>query len=432
MIRLPISQRRIFNSWWPLAASWLLMSAETPAMTAVVSRLADPKIHLAAWGGVVFPLALIIEAPIVMLLTASTALSKDWPSYRKLWKFMMVTSAILTALHLLVALTPLYYVVVRDILGVPEQIIEPARIGLVIMTPWTWSIAYRRFHQGVLIRFGHSRRVSIGTAIRLCADLVVLFAGFMIGSIPGIVVASCTVIAGVIAEAVYIGFAVRPVIKYEVKFAPHISEPLTNRAFAAFYFPLVLTTLLSFLAQPITSAALSRMPLPVESLAVWPAISGLIFLLRSPGLAYNEVVVALLEDTDLYVSLRSFAIRLALITSLIILLFNITPLSDFWFQQLTVFPLSLALLAQQAMWMALPLPALATGQSWYQGLILHNRKTRAISEAVIIYLIATTLVFLVGIAWGKAPGVIIGVACLTISSLVQVGWLWLRGHKLTS
>jgi len=427
-----MSQGRIFNSWWPLAASWLLMSAETPTMSAVVARLADPEIHLAAYGGVVFPLALIIEAPIVMLLSASTALSKDWPSYRKVWKFMMTTSAGLTALHLLVAFTPLYYVIVRGLLSVPEEIIEPARIGLIIMTPWTWSIAYRRFHQGVLIRFGHSRQVSIGTAVRLGTDLVMLLAGYLIGSIPGIIVASSTVIAGVIAEAVYIGIVVRPVLKYELRPAKLISEPLTSRAFTAFYFPLVLTSLLSFLAQPITSAAVSRMPLPVESLAAWSAISGLIFSLRSLGLAFNEVVVALLEEAGSYKALRRFAERLALLTSLLVLLFNVTPLSGFWFLRFTSFPLPLATLAQQSMWLALPLPALAAAQSWFQGIILHKRKTQAISEAVIIYLVITSLVFLAGIAWGKTTGLLVGVAGMSISSLVQVGWLWLRSPKLTS
>lgn len=399
-------------------------------MTAVVSRLAEAEIHLAAWGGVVFPLALIIEAPIIMLLTASTALSKDWPSYRKLWKFMMTTSAALTVLHLLVALSPLYDVAVRDILGVPEEIIEPARIGLIIMTPWTWSIAYRRFHQGVLIRFGHSRQVSIGTAVRLVTDLVVLLIGYRIGNIPGIVVAASTVSAGVVAEAIYVGIVVRPVVKYQVQTANLITEPLTNRAFAAFYIPLVLTSLLSFLAQPITSAAVSRMPLPVESLAVWPAISGLAFSLRSLGLAYNEVVVALLEEAGSYQALRRFATRLALITSLVILLFNITPLSAIWFLRFNAFPAQLASLAQQAMWLALPLPALAAAQSWFQGLILHDRKTRAISEAVVIYLITTSLIFLAGIAWGKTTGLLVGVAGMATSTTIQVAWLWLRSRKL--
>ena len=132
-----LSTRRIIRTWWPLAASWLLMGAELPLLGAVVARLPNPVVSLAAYGGVVFPLALIIESPIIMLLAASTALSKDWSSYLKIRRFMMIAGASLTALHLLVVLSPLYYVVVEGILGVPAMIVEPARVGLIIMTPWT-------------------------------------------------------------------------------------------------------------------------------------------------------------------------------------------------------------------------------------------------------------------------------------------------------
>ena len=52
----------------------------------------------------------------------------------------------------------------------------------------------------------------------------------------------------------------------------------------------------------------------LESLAVWPVITGLIFILRALGIAYNEVVVAILDERYSYPSLRRFATLLALVT----------------------------------------------------------------------------------------------------------------------
>ena len=43
-----LSQGRILRTWWPLAASWLLMGVELPILTAVVERMADGDINLAA------------------------------------------------------------------------------------------------------------------------------------------------------------------------------------------------------------------------------------------------------------------------------------------------------------------------------------------------------------------------------------------------
>ena len=294
---------KIFQSWWPLAASWLLMGAELPALSAVVARLANPEINLAAYGGVVFPLSLIIESPIIMLLAASTALSKDWNSYQKLRRFMVSASTGLTILHILVAFTPLYYFVVRGLLGAPPEIIEPARLGLKIMTPWTWSIAYRRFNQGVLIRFNHSKAISLGTVVRLTADIAVLSIGYLINSIPGIIVATSAVAAGVISEAVFVGIVVRPVVKNQLQTAPTVEQAITLNSFLDFYIPLAMTSLLLLFVQPLGSAAMGRMPEALSSLAVWPVVSGLIFMLRSLGMAYNEVVVTLLEEPGLFKSL---------------------------------------------------------------------------------------------------------------------------------
>ena len=419
---------KIFITWLPLAASWALMAAELPVLSAIIARLKNPEIHLAAYGSVVSPIALIIESPIIMLLAASTALSKDWISYKKLRRFMFTTSAILTSIHIIIAFTPLYYVVVKQIIGVPEVIVEPARIGLMIMVPWTGSIAYRRFNQGVLIRFGHSSAVWIGTLIRLTADVTVLMIGYYLRDIPGIVVASCAVIAGVVSEAMYIGIRVQPVLNNEVKKTAIIAPQLTRKSFLAFYIPLALTSFLFLFVQPIGSAAMSRMPNALESLAVWPVVSGLIFLLRSLGVAYNEVVVAFLDKPGSSIPLRRFTIILGSLATLILLLVTITPLAEFWFSKVSALSPKLTEMALKGLWIAIPMPALSTLQSWYQGSILHSKNTRGIPEAVIIFLITVVGILTYGVINGKILGLYIGLTAFVAGMFVQTIWLWVRSR----
>ena len=420
--------KRIFRTWWPLAGSWMLMSLELPALIAIVARLPEPEINLAAYSGIVFPLALLFESSIIMLLAASTALSKDWASYQLIRRFMMTASAILTGVHILVVYTPLYYLIARDIMGQPEEIIAAGRLGLMIMTPWTWSIAYRRFNQGVLIRFGHSRTIGIGTVVRLSTNVLVLSIGYLAGNIPGVAVATSAVIAGVLSEAIFIGIVVRPVITRQVKIVPPLADPLTWKGFYAFYTPLVLTALMSLLALPIGSAALSRMPQDIESLATWGVISGLMFLFRSPALAYNEVVVALLDEQKSYSNLRRFTAWLAGCTTLAILVFLVTPLTEFWFTSVMYLSPELQILALSSIWLALPLPALAALQSWYQGALLQSHRTRGITEAVVLYLGMNILTLTIGVIWGQVAGIYIGVFSLLISTIAQTAWLGYRGR----
>jgi hypothetical protein len=424
-----VTLKKIFLTWWPLSFSWLLMGLELPAISAVIARLPDAEINLAAYGGVVFPLALIIEAPVIMLLAASTALTKDRATYRKLYRFMMILGGILTALHILIAFTPLYDVVVVHILGVPAEIVEPARMGLMLITPWTWAIAYRRFQQGVLIRFGHSSAVGVGTAIRLSSSGAVLLAGFLIGDIPGVMVGASAQAFGVICEAIYAGIRVQPVLRYELD-QSEPSEPLTWSAFFSFYFPLALTSLMFLIWQPIGSAAISRMPQAIASLAAWQVVSSLTFMMRSFGYSYNEVVVALIGEKGSYASLRKFTFVLSAATTGLHLLIAATPLAILWFSGVMALDPPLAEMARFAFWLSLPMPIFSTLQSWYQGAILHSRKTRAIPESVLVFL-GTVFVFLTaGVLVGTIPGLYVAMFGFVVATLTQTAWLGYRSYHV--
>ena len=76
----------ILGFWLPLAATWLMMSAEGPYVAAIIARMPEATFNLAAYG-VAFSLAWLVESPIMMLLTASNALVRDRPSFLALRRF---------------------------------------------------------------------------------------------------------------------------------------------------------------------------------------------------------------------------------------------------------------------------------------------------------------------------------------------------------
>jgi hypothetical protein len=425
----PLSMRHIVRTWWPLAASWLLMTAELSLMSAVIARLAASAINLAAWG-VVFALSIIIQAPSTMLLAASTALSKDWDSYLKMHRFMLGISAFLTALHALIAFTPLYYVVVGGLIGAPAEIIEPARLGLMIMVPWSWGTAYRRFQQGVLIRFGHSQAIVWGSLIRLSIDSLMLMTGYMLGVIPGVIVATSAIIIGVLSEAIYTGLRVRPILRHQLKPAAPVEPTLTSRAFLDFYIPLAITTLLTMLVQPLVSAALSRMPNALESLAVWPVLFGFLLMWQSVGIAYNEAVITLLDRPYAVRGLQRFTVLLVTLTTVLLLIMVATPLATLWFKQVTVITPSLVALTRQALWLGLLLPGLRVLQSWYQGAITYSRQTRGITESIVVFLLTSGVILWAGVAWGQAAGIYVSMLAFVTGFLTQTGWLWQRSRPV--
>ena len=161
-----LTYQHIATFWLPLAGAWLMMAVEGPYLAAIIARLGHPTENLAAFG-VAFAFAIIIEAPVIMLMAASTALVQDGPSYLALRRFSYRLSATLTLIQLIAVLPPVFGWIAGSLVGLPLDVARLAHHGLAIMLPWPIAIGYRRFRQGLLIRHNLTRRVAYGTALRL-------------------------------------------------------------------------------------------------------------------------------------------------------------------------------------------------------------------------------------------------------------------------
>jgi hypothetical protein len=287
--------RAIWAQWLPLAVSFELMMLEGPAVQGAMGRLPDAPLHLAAWG-LTMSLSLLIESPVIMLLATAIALVKDAPSYRALAAFTVRLALGGTLLTALLAFTPLFDLVTGQVMGQPAAIAQAARPALQIMLLWTAAIAWRRFQQGVLVRCGQTRLVSRGTLIRLAAACRCAGNARLEPRAAGAQVAAWAIIAAVLVEALATTLLARPVLRRHGLLTPAAvntaEPPLTQRDIWRFHAPLAATTLLTLLAQPLTSAALARLPAPRATLAAWPVVFLILLVMRGWCFALQEITVA--------------------------------------------------------------------------------------------------------------------------------------------
>jgi hypothetical protein len=137
-----------------------MMAAEGPFLAAVIARLGEPKFNLAAFG-VAFSFAMILQSPVIMIMTAATALARDRVSFRRLRLFAYGLSGAVTALMLVVALPPVFDWIAHRLIGLPEPVALLCHPALVLLLPWPAAIGYRRLYQGVLIRSKRRGRARI-------------------------------------------------------------------------------------------------------------------------------------------------------------------------------------------------------------------------------------------------------------------------------
>jgi hypothetical protein len=364
-----------------------MMAFEGPFLAAIIARLPNPLYNLAAHG-VAVAFAILVEAPVIMIMTASTALVTDAASFRKLRNYTYALNALITAVMLVVLIPSVFRGFFQGLIGLPNDVARLTYGALALLLPWPGAIGYRRFFQGLLIKAGLTRLVAYGTVVRLGVMTTTAIVLFGVFSVEGAYVGAAALSAGVCFEAVASRLMVRRTVRDLLETnggdtSP--AEPLDYRRITHFYYPLALTSIIGLAVHPMLTFFMGRARFPVESLAVFPVVHALSFVFRALGLSYQEVVIALMgKDFEHYDELRRFAMALGIATSGAMALIAFTPLADVWFQTISGLSPELASFAIIPARILAPFPALSVLLSFQRGLLVQGRYTGPITGATII------------------------------------------------
>ena len=374
-----------------------MMAAEGPFLAAMIARMPGAEFNLGAYG-VAFALAILIEAPVIMLMSAATSLVRDRISYLKLRNFSRGLILVTTLLLLIVLVPGVYRWLTETLLQLPSEIADLTYGALWFFLPWPSAIGYRRFLQGVLIRAGKTRLVAIGTLIRLLAMTVAALLGYLLLDIPGAWVGGLALGTGVTVEAIAARFmaaeTVRDLLAEEGNSA-YTGRTVTYRAIATFYLPLALTSLIGLTIQPLLTFFMGRSVSPVESLAIYPVVHSLSFFFRSVGFAYQDAAIALIgERFEHYRELRRFCFTLGAVTTAGLALVAFTPLFQLWFTVLSGLTPELTSFALIPARIIVPLPFLSVLLSFQRAILVEGRRTQHITWASVIEVTTVAVLFL--------------------------------------
>jgi len=413
-----LTLRRVFRFWLPLAATWLMMAIEGPLLAAVIARLAEPTYNLAAYG-VAFSLALVAEAPVIMIMSAATALARDRLSYLRLRNFTLALSAGVTIVMALALVPPLYDLLDQDLIGLPDEVASRTYIALIILLPWPGTIGLRRLYQGVLIRAGLIRRVAFGTVVRLAVMAATAALLFRLGTVEGAWVGAAALTAGVSCEAIASRLMTQGTLRRLLATNDRPTGAATSyRALSLFYYPLALTALLSLGIHPVVTFFVGNSRASLESLAVLPVIGALVFIFRSLGLAYQEVVIALIgENHEGYIVLRRFGLLLSLAVIAGLSLIAWTPLAGIWFHLVSGLPDELLPFAITPTRILTIMPGLTALLSFQRAIMVVRNSTAGITWATITEVVGVVAVLWIAIAHLDAVGAVAAAAALLLGRI---------------
>ncbi len=382
--------------------------------------------------GIVTSLSVTIESPIINLLATSTAKSKDRPAYLLLQKFTFHWMIILTIITILLAFTPLFEVVIVELMNVPLDVAYWVRPGLRIMTFWSAAIAWRRFLQGIMIRYNQTRKVAWGTIVRLITSGGTVVVLAIATSWSGVIVGSAALMAGVLAEALYATLTTRAIVREQLGPDSPLADgpPLTYTNLFWFHLPLAAASFLTLLIQPLVAFSLARSVNPTLSLAAWPVVFQFTLVSRAAAFALPEVVIALYSGKQSFRVLGRFTLILVLGSTVFMIAVVLTPLINYYLFVVQDLTIIVAEIASSGLVLLIPLPALATLISWIRGLMINEGATRPVNSGMIINLVVTALVLFIGVSQ-KWPGINSAAIALVVAATAEFIFLrWRIGGVL--
>jgi hypothetical protein len=395
-----LTYKTIFIFWIPLAATWLMMAAEGPILAAVIARLLEPKFNLAAFG-VAFSFGVLIEAPVIMLMSASTALVKNRNSYIKLRNFSLTLIVTCSFIMLIFIIPPIFYFIMQRMIGLPANVARLTHQACLVLIPWPGAIGYRRFYQGILIRSDLTRRVAYGTIIRLTTISATALTCYFLFPLNGATIGTLSLSLAVSAEAIASRIMAHRSVKQLMseEGTTQAERPLSYRYITKFYYPLALTSILGLGVHPMVTFFMGQSRMPIESLAVLPVINSLVFLFRSMGLSFQEVGIALMgENNKNFKMLSNFAMALGIAVVLALSLITFTPLSYIWFNNISGLSLELTNFARLPAQIVSLLPGLTVLISFQRAILVKSEKTAPVTIATSIEVVAIFAILFVAIA----------------------------------
>ena len=379
-----LTMNRAWAFFYPLFLSGLMMSASQPIVHAGLARLPSPELTLAAYA-VAFYAAVLLESPILMALPTANALVCDKVAFLRLRRWIMGLSLALSINALIIAFyDPAYDFVFRFLLGSPPDVARVAQPGLQVLSVWPAIVGLRMYYQGILIRFGRTRYVTMGTAARLVTMITAISLGVRFFPQYGIVVGSFTLLLGVTVDGLVAIVATGHLLRSGHLAETSVDPPLASRdvrAFSSFFIPLAVTSTLRILAQPLLLGGIARSHQATLALAAWPVGLGTMRILGGHLRMLQQVVLALAKDAESAQLIRRFCVYVTAGFTAVLLIIAFSPLATFYHHQVIGLEGDILHMANASLRFLTGIPALMAAQSWFQGILIRARRTWPVNLA---------------------------------------------------
>lgn len=194
---LPADLKSVWNFYWPLACSMLVVWGGRAVLVGIIARATDGEIALAAWPAA-WGLVLAI-ANASRMVQQVIIKNRGQVSDRQLFVFALSVGGVCSLLLLLGGTTPFGLIVVQSFVGNDSALVERIRPVLLLCAFVPLLVALQNATQGFLVGSGQTRGVNRATWIGTTILLLAAFLGVQLG-VQGAIAAAIAMILALATE----------------------------------------------------------------------------------------------------------------------------------------------------------------------------------------------------------------------------------------
>lgn len=418
----------LWREFLPLSLSDVTMACGDPLQTTTLAHLPDARNTIAAVG-IARSIAIFFESPIIMILHASNALAPNPDSRRALWRFVLLAGSGLSGLLFLLAVPIVFSVVGDRALGIPPALSPIARQVLLLMGPWAFAIAWRRYFQGLLIYDGRSKAIATASLWRLGTIALIMGVGFWQKAAGGLL-AGLAMVSGAIVEAVVVTIAAR---RYRVTDLP---APPTDPKLKAlpknlpevikFYIPLANSMMVVWGGRMLLVGILARSQDSALALAAWTAAWGVITVISNSTRMVQQIIIKYrhqVSDTRLL----KFTLTVGLVCSFALFVMSGTPIGNTIVTAFVGDDRALVASIKPVLQICTIIPLLVALQNATQGFLVSAGRTGTVNLST--WLGTGTLLFMATLMVNIGISGAIAAAIAMVSSLtIEISCLFLKSR----
>lgn len=378
----------------------MMMTLDLPVVNAVLNRLPNPDASVAALR-VAFSMALVYEAAHISMIDLSTTLSADRRMFDMLRRFYWMVAVALLAIASVVAFSPLYDLIVRDLIGIKDTaVLEASRPAFWAFLLWPIPIGWRRLCQGALIRHGHSKPVGAGGLVRLGALFLGLvgfgWLGTEVWRLEPAAIATLAMLVSVSAEALAVQGWTNRIIREMPKETPDAPVP-TMKQIWQFFFPLAGSAVMSTLSNPILTSGIATAAIvwgspngQVVDVAAYAIAWSVVILAFGPTLSMTQASIAWAKSDDPSVRERGprLIVGVGVALAALIAVVSLTPVTYWVFTEVLTAPERTAQAAEAVARLFIPMPILHAVSFMMRGKLIAAGRPNMVRRAQFVDLLA--------------------------------------------